>query len=87
MFFDSNTWLFLFPPNLIERPRDTLIISFQYLHMNADIVFFMPMIKLADMISEWMKDVYVLSFEYISQNISGPDYIGNVWILLGFVKW
>ncbi|XP_071145286.1 neuroligin-4, X-linked-like [Mytilus edulis] len=47
-----------------------------YLHMSADIVFFMPMIKLADMISEWMKDVYVLSFEYISQNISGPDYIG-----------
>lgn len=46
--------------------------------MSADIVFFMPMIKLADMISEWMKDVYVLSFEYISQNISGPDYIGNV---------
>ncbi|CAC5367486.1 NLGN [Mytilus coruscus] len=47
-----------------------------YLHMDADLVFFMPMIKLADMISEWMEDVYVLSFEYISQNISGPDWIG-----------
>ena len=45
--------------------------------MTADFAIFAPMIKLADMISKWMSNIYVLSFEYVSQDIPGPDWIGN----------
>ena len=45
--------------------------------MTADFAFFAPMIKLADKISKWMSNIYVLSFEYVSQDIPGPDWIGN----------
>ena len=41
----------------------------------SDVVMFAPMMKLADMIVQ-KKNVYTLSFEYISQNKSGPDWIG-----------
>ncbi|VDI83201.1 Hypothetical predicted protein, partial [Mytilus galloprovincialis] len=42
--------------------------------MYSDVYFFAPMMKLADMISQ-KKNVYTLSFEYISQSKSGPDWI------------
>lgn len=54
--------------NMSSYPHD--------LHMTADVGFFAPMIKLADMISKWMSNIYVLSFEYVSQDIPGPDWIG-----------
>ncbi|XP_052098497.1 cholinesterase 1-like isoform X2 [Mytilus californianus] len=47
-----------------------------YLHMHADLGFFAPMIKLADRISEELKKVFILSFQYISENKPGPDWTG-----------
>lgn len=47
-----------------------------YAQMASDVIFFAPMVKLADMISEWMKRIYLLSFEYVSQNLTGPDWQG-----------
>lgn len=34
------------------------------------------MVKLADLISRWIDDVYLLSFEYISEIMVGPDWQG-----------
>ncbi|VDI79855.1 neuroligin [Mytilus galloprovincialis] len=47
-----------------------------YAQMGSDLIFFAPMVKLADLISEWMKRVYMLSFEYVSQNLTGPQWQG-----------
>ncbi|XP_052093636.1 neuroligin-4, X-linked-like isoform X1 [Mytilus californianus] len=44
--------------------------------VRADLGIFAPMMKLADMISEWQKNVYTLSFDYVSQNVNGPEWIG-----------
>lgn len=46
--------------------------------MVADIVFFTPMIKLADMITERSKEVYILSFDYVSEDLTGPDWQGII---------
>ncbi|CAC5378154.1 NLGN [Mytilus coruscus] len=48
----------------------------QALQVRADLGVFAPMMKLADMISEWQKNVYTLSFDYVSQNVPGPEWIG-----------
>ncbi|XP_052093646.1 acetylcholinesterase-like [Mytilus californianus] len=48
----------------------------QALQVRADLGVFVPMMKLADMISEWQKNVYTLSFDYVSQNVPGPEWIG-----------
>jgi len=55
--------------------------------MVADIVFFTPMIKLADVISERSKEVYILSFEYVSEHLTGPDWQGiiNKYIVLNLI--
>jgi hypothetical protein len=55
--------------------------------MVADIVFFTPMIKLADVISERSKEVYILSFEYVSEHLTGPDWQGiiNKYIVLNHI--
>ncbi|VDI27354.1 Hypothetical predicted protein [Mytilus galloprovincialis] len=47
-----------------------------YLHMNADLGFFAPMVKLADRISEKLKKVFMLSFQYISEHKPGPHWTG-----------
>ncbi|VDI79849.1 acetylcholinesterase [Mytilus galloprovincialis] len=61
----------------LEKWKKLNISSYpQALQMIGDIDMFAPMIKLADMISQWMNQVYTLSFEYISQNVTGPDWIG-----------
>lgn len=61
----------------LEKWKKLNISSYpQALQMLADIDMFVPMVKLADIISQWMNKVYTLSFEYISQNITGPDWIG-----------
>ena len=46
--------------------------------MVADIVFFTPMIKLADMITERSTDVFILSFDYVSEHLTGPDWQGII---------
>ncbi|XP_071155756.1 neuroligin-4, X-linked-like [Mytilus edulis] len=46
------------------------------LQVRADLGIFAPMMKLADMMSKWQKNVYTLSFDYVSQNVPGPDWIG-----------
>lgn len=61
-----------------------MLLKFQALQMIGDIDMFAPMIKLADMISQWMNQVYTLSFEYISQNVTGPDWIGNAVFFFAF---
>ncbi|VDI49368.1 neuroligin [Mytilus galloprovincialis] len=48
----------------------------QALQVRADVGVFVPMMKTADMISEWQKNVYTLSFDYVSQNVPGPEWIG-----------
>ncbi|XP_071145298.1 neuroligin-4, Y-linked-like isoform X2 [Mytilus edulis] len=61
----------------LEKWKKLNISSYpQALQLMADVDMFAPMIKLADMISQWMNQVYTLSFEYISQNVTGPDWIG-----------
>lgn len=55
-----------------------LNISLQYLQMNSDKLFFTPMMKTADRIAEKMKKVYILSFQYISENKPGPDWTGRL---------
>lgn len=46
--------------------------------MESDVIFYIPMIKLADLVSKWMDQVYLFSFEYISQNLTGPDWQGKI---------
>ena len=46
--------------------------------MESDVIFYIPMIKLADLVSKWMDQVYLFSFEYISQNLTGPDWQGKM---------
>lgn len=48
--------------------------------MESDVIFYIPMIKLADLVSKWMDQVYLFSFEYISQNLTGPDWQGKMTI-------
>ena len=45
--------------------------------MESDIIFYVPMVRLADLISKWMEQVYLLSFEYVSQNLTGPLWQGK----------
>lgn len=47
-----------------------------HVQMESDVIFYIPMIKLADLVSKWMDQVYLFSFEYISQNLTGPDWQG-----------
>ncbi|XP_063408489.1 cholinesterase 1-like [Mytilus trossulus] len=61
----------------LEKWKHLNISSYpQFLQILGDIDMFAPMTKLADMISKWMNEVYTLSFEYVSQNVTGPDWIG-----------
>ena len=46
--------------------------------MESDVIFYIPMIKFADLVSKWMDQVYLFSFEYISQNLTGPDWQGKM---------
>jgi carboxylesterase type B len=45
--------------------------------LTADLVFFIPMVKLADVISQWMEQVYLFSFQYASQDPTGPSWQGK----------
>ncbi|CAG2204352.1 NLGN [Mytilus edulis] len=60
------------------RPGTSLITTEQQkaLQVRADVGVFVPMMKTADMISTWQKNVYTLSFDYVSQNVPGPEWIG-----------
>lgn len=48
----------------------------EYLHLDSALAIFAPMVKLADLIRHKNKEVYMLSFEYHTENVTSPSWIG-----------
>ncbi|XP_076083759.1 neuroligin-4, X-linked-like [Mytilus galloprovincialis] len=57
--------------------KESKVLPFpQASRIQADLIFYTPMIKLADIVSRWLNKTYLLSFEYISETPSGPLWQG-----------
>jgi hypothetical protein len=79
MFRENLTSSIPVDQNMVEKINIFPIglLDIQYICFSDNLVFFIPMVKLADVISQWMEQVYLFSFQYVSQDPTGPSWQGK----------